>query len=60
MHVDSKKYPTIIGNHVTIGHSCTIHGCEIKDNVLIGMGSIVMDGAIIGEHSIIGAGALIP
>ena len=40
---------TILGNNVSIGHSCTIHGCEIKDNVLIGMGAIIMNGAVIGN-----------
>ena len=48
-----------IGNDVTIGHSCIIHGCEIGDNTLIGMGSIIMNNAKIGNNVIIGAGSLI-
>lgn len=48
-----------IGRNVTIGHRCIIHACEIGDEVLVGMGSIVMDGAVIGEQSIIGANSLV-
>lgn len=55
----SKKYPTYIGEDVTIGHKCIIHACEIDDNVLVGMGAIILDGAKIGKNSIIGAGALV-
>lgn len=56
----SEKYPTIIGNNVTIGHKSIIHGCEIGNNTLIGMGSIVLDGAKIGEFTLLGAGSLVP
>jgi len=59
VHVDS-KFPTIIGKNVTIGHGAIVHGCTISDNVLIGMGSIILDGAYIEENVIIGAGALVP
>lgn len=48
-----------IGNYVTVGHRAIIHGCTIKDRVLIGMGSIIMNSAQIGEDSIIGAGAVV-
>ena len=48
-----------IGEWVTVGHSAILHACTVKDEVLIGMGSIVLDGAVIGERSIIGAGALV-
>lgn len=48
-----------IGKNVTVGHRCIIHACEIGDEVLVGMGSIVMDGAVIGSQSIIGANSLI-
>ncbi len=58
LHVD-KGYPLTIGNRVTVGHSAILHGCEIADEVLIGMGAIVLNGAKIGKHSIIGAGALV-
>lgn len=48
-----------VGELVTVGHSAVIHACTIKDEVLVGMGAIVLDGAVIGERSIIGAGALV-
>ncbi|MFT5188400.1 MAG: carbonic anhydrase/acetyltransferase-like protein (isoleucine patch superfamily) [Verrucomicrobiales bacterium] len=48
-----------VGKYVTIGHRAIIHACTIADEVLVGMGAIVMDGSVIGEHSIIGAGALV-
>ena len=56
----SEGYPTIIGNNVTVGHKSIIHGCEIGDNTLIGMGSIVLDGAKVGEFTLLGAGSLVP
>lgn len=59
VHVDA-GIPTVIGNDVTVGHGAIVHGCTISNNVLIGMGSIILDGAIIKENVIIGAGALIP
>lgn len=52
-------YPVKIGDNVTIGHQCIIHGCTIGDNTLIGMGTIIMDGAEIGDNCIIGAGSLV-
>ena len=52
-------YPVIIGEWVTIGHKAMIHACTIEDEVLIGMGAIILDGAEIGARSIIGAGALV-
>ncbi|WP_040212076.1 gamma carbonic anhydrase family protein [Clostridium polynesiense] len=48
-----------IGKNVTVGHGVIIHGCNIKDNVLVGMGTIILNGAEIGENSIVGAGSLI-
>lgn len=59
LHVTHDTAPLIIGNDVTIGHHVVLHGCTIKDRVLVGMGAIVMDGAVIGEDSIVGAGALV-
>lgn len=50
---------TVIGNNVSIGHSAIVHGCTLEDNVLIGMGAIVMDNAIIKKNSIIAAGAVV-
>lgn len=57
--VAESGFPVIIGDNVTIGHNCIIHACHIEDNCLIGMGSIVMDGAKIGRDSIVGAGAVV-
>lgn len=51
--------PTNIGNNVSIGHNALVHGCTIHDNVLIGMGSIVMDGCVVESNSIIAAGAVV-
>jgi len=51
--------PVKIGNGVTIGHGSILHGCQIADNCLIGMGAIVLDGAKIGKNCIIGAGAIV-
>lgn len=59
LHVTFKKAALNIGNNVTIGHSVTLHGCTIKDYVLIGMRAVVMDHAEVGEECIIGAGALV-
>ena len=59
LHCLYQKSIIEIGNNVSIGHNVIIHGATIKDNVLIGMGAIIMDNAIIGENSIIAAGATI-
>ena len=59
IHATYKKSPTNIGNNVSIAHNAVIHGCTIKDNVLIGMGAIVLNGAKIGSDCIVGAGALV-
>lgn len=59
IHCTYKKTKTIIGNNVSIGHNAIVHGCTIQDNVLIGMGAIVMDNAQIGSNSIIAAGAVV-
>jgi carbonic anhydrase/acetyltransferase-like protein (isoleucine patch superfamily) len=59
LHVTHDTHPLLIGNDVTVGHSVVLHGCTIKDRVLVGMGAIVMDGAVIGEDSVVGAGALV-
>lgn len=58
IHVDYSQ-GVRIGKNVTVGHRCIIHACEIGDEVLVGMGSIVMDGAVIGKQSIIGANSLV-
>lgn len=59
IHATYQKSPTTIGNNVSIGHNALVHGCTIKDNVLIGMGAIVMDDVVIEENCIIAAGAVI-
>lgn len=59
IHATYQKSPTTIGNNVSIGHNAIVHGCTIHDNVLIGMGSIVMDDCIVESHSIIAAGAVV-
>ncbi len=58
IHCD-KGLPVKIGNEVTVGHGCVIHGCEIGDGSLIGMGAVVLNGAKIGKNCLIGAGAVV-
>ncbi|MGD8112600.1 gamma carbonic anhydrase family protein [Vibrio sp. TRT 17S01] len=66
LHVTHKNeenpngYPLIIGNDVTVGHKVMLHGCIIKDRVLVGMGAIVLDAAIIEQDVMVGAGSLVP
>jgi carbonic anhydrase/acetyltransferase-like protein (isoleucine patch superfamily) len=59
IHATYKTSPTNIGNNVSIGHNALVHGCTIHDNVLIGMGAIVMDDCVIESNSIIAAGAVL-
>lgn len=59
IHVTGGKFDTTIGDDVTIGHRAILHGCEVHDRVLIGMGAIVLDGAIIESDCLIGAGAVV-
>lgn len=59
IHCTYQKNPTNIGNNVSIGHNAIVHGCTIHDNVLIGMGAIVMDKCIVHSNSIIAAGAVV-
>ena len=59
VHCTFKRSKTIIGNNVSIGHNAIVHGCVIADNVLVGMGAIVMDNAHIGSNCIIAAGAVV-
>jgi carbonic anhydrase/acetyltransferase-like protein (isoleucine patch superfamily) len=59
IHCTYQKAKTTIGNNVSIGHNAVVHGCTILDNVLIGMGAIVMDNAEIGNNSIIAAGSVV-
>jgi len=59
IHCTYQKHATVIGNNVSIGHNAIVHGCTIQDNVLIGMGAIVMDGCVVESNSIIAAGAVV-
>ncbi len=59
VHVSYQASPCIIGNDVTVGHSCVLHACTVKDFALIGMGSIILDDAEIGEFVMLGAGSLV-
>lgn len=59
IHATYQKSPTTIGNSVSIGHNAIVHGCTIHDNVLIGMGSIVMDDVVVESGSIIAAGSVV-
>ncbi|MDA9316986.1 gamma carbonic anhydrase family protein [Polaribacter sp.] len=59
IHATYQKSPTTIGNNVSIGHNAIVHGCTIHDNVLVGMGSIIMDDCSIESNSIIAAGAVV-
>jgi carbonic anhydrase/acetyltransferase-like protein (isoleucine patch superfamily) len=60
IHVTRDKFPTIIGNEVTVGHGAVLHGCTIGDRVLIGTGARLLDGAKVASESIIAAGTVIP
>lgn len=60
VHVTKDRFPTIVGNEVTIGHHATVHGCRVGDGALIGIGAIVLDGAEIGVEALVGAGSLVP
>lgn len=59
VHCTYQKCGTTIGNNVSVGHNAIVHGCTIHDNVLVGMGAIVMDNVVIGSNSIIAAGAVV-
>src|SRR4249919_916350 len=59
IHCTFQKTSTMIGNNVSIGHNAVVHGCVLHDNVLIGMGAIVMDNAVVHSNSIIAAGAVV-
>ena len=59
IHCTYEKHPTEIGNNVSIGHNAIVHGCKVQDNVLIGMGAIVMDNCVIESNSIVAAGSVV-
>ncbi|MCF1617692.1 gamma carbonic anhydrase family protein [Tetragenococcus koreensis] len=58
IHVDHAT-PCEVGNNITVGHQCLLHGCKVEDGALIGMGSIVMNNAVVGKNSMVGAGSLV-
>jgi carbonic anhydrase/acetyltransferase-like protein (isoleucine patch superfamily) len=56
----TEELPTTLADHVTVGHSVTLHGCTVGSYCLIGIGAIVLNGAVIGEESVVAAGTLVP
>jgi carbonic anhydrase/acetyltransferase-like protein (isoleucine patch superfamily) len=60
IHVMHQTHPTAIGDDVTIGHGAIVHGCTVRDRVLVGMGAILLNGCTIGEDCIVAAGSLVP
>ena len=58
LHLAAER-PCVLGNFVTVGHGAIVHACTLADEVLVGMGAVILDGAVIGEQSIVGAGALV-
>ncbi len=59
LHVTRGTHSLIIGSEVTVGHRVVLHGCTVRDRVLVGIGAIVLDGAVVEENSIVGAGSLV-
>lgn len=59
IHCTFEKAKTVIGNNVSIAHNAVVHGCTVEDNVLIGMGAIIMDDAVVGNNTVIAAGAVV-
>ncbi len=59
IHVTTNKFPTLIGNRVTIGHSAVVHACTLEDECLVGMNSTVLDGAVVQTRSMVAAGAVV-
>ncbi len=59
VHVTKDRFATEIGDEVTAGHRATIHGCQVRDGALVGIGAIVLDGAVIGEGALVAAGSVV-
>jgi carbonic anhydrase/acetyltransferase-like protein (isoleucine patch superfamily) len=59
LHVTHKTHPLFLGDDITIGHGAIVHGCRIKNVCLIGIGAVVLDGAVVGEQSIVAAGSVV-
>lgn len=60
LHVTGGAWDLNIGSNVTAGHRAILHGCDVMDNVLVGMGAIVLDGAVVESNSMVGAGSVVP
>jgi carbonic anhydrase/acetyltransferase-like protein (isoleucine patch superfamily) len=60
VHVFKEQHPTVVADHVTVGHSVTLHGCRIDSHCLIGMGAVILNDAHVGEECIVAAGTLVP
>jgi carbonic anhydrase/acetyltransferase-like protein (isoleucine patch superfamily) len=56
----SDRFPCLLGDRVTVGHSAIVHACRVGDEVLVGMGAVILDGAVVGRQSLIGAKSLVP
>jgi gamma-carbonic anhydrase len=59
IHVVRGRFPTLLGDGVTVGHNAVLHGCTVEDGCLVGMSAVVLDGAVLGAESLVGAGALV-
>ncbi len=60
VHGQYEKWATTLGNNISVGHSCILHGCELADNSFIGMGTILLNGSYIGSNILVAAGSLVP
>ena len=59
LHVSADRFPTLLGEEITVGHHAVVHGCEVEPGALIGIGAVVLDGAIVGEDALVAAGAVV-
>ena len=59
LHVTHDRFPCIVGNRVTIGHGAIVHACTVEDECLIGMGAVILDGAVVEKHSLVAAGSVV-
>lgn len=59
LHVSAGRFPTLLGDEITVGHRAVVHGCRVGEGALIGIGAIILDGAEIGENALVAAGAVV-
>ncbi len=59
VHVTTDRWPTLIGEDVTVGHAAVLHGCSVGDHCLIGIGAILLDGVVVGDECLVGAGSVV-